>query len=304
MFHELLCMSTYVDNTINLHNPRITGYLNTDNLGLRYAGLDESKIIVSGGGLASANGVYHLVSEYPGLSRTYENDAGILIINDGGNASIVDNASGHNVYSTEAWPNAAWVVPDYPEYEPPPVVAFAAPPAVKTIVKADTDNWDEAYSWGDHAEEGYITEIPSEVISGAAAGATAVQEIPSEVISGAAAGATAVQPAALVTPYKAFTAWLSADYLGVVTITESSGNAPYTVVEGARTITISGANGQFIQTAGVYRICLSILMMGAHTITFDTTNVDYPVAPVVPSSGWITILYRKISDGRFIGRQI
>jgi hypothetical protein len=88
---------------------------------------------------------------------------------------------------------------------------------------------------------------------------------------------------------------------GTATVAYAHGNMPVLVVpNGGGTTRVTVATGTYAATSGVSRVSLSI-WAGTNTIELVTNEVDYATAPDIPTNGWGTILFRRVSDGRWKG---
>ena len=101
-------------------------------------------------------------------------------------------------------------------------------------------------------------------------------------------------------PYTAWTGTVTPQN-GTATVAYAHGNMPVLVVpNGGGTTYVTVATGTYAATSGVSRVSLSI-WAGTNTIELVTNEVDYVSAPDIPTNGWGTILFRRVSDGRWKG---
>ncbi|HPU86611.1 MAG TPA: hypothetical protein PLE60_14885, partial [Candidatus Latescibacteria bacterium] len=101
-------------------------------------------------------------------------------------------------------------------------------------------------------------------------------------------------------PYTAWTGTVTPQD-GTATVAYAHGNMPVLVVpDGGGTTYVTVATGTYAATSGVSRVSLSI-WAGTNTIELVTNEVDYVSAPDIPTNGWGTILFRRVSDGRWKG---
>ncbi|OQB98250.1 MAG: hypothetical protein BWX80_04034 [Candidatus Hydrogenedentes bacterium ADurb.Bin101] len=88
---------------------------------------------------------------------------------------------------------------------------------------------------------------------------------------------------------------------GTATVAYAHGNMPVLVVpNGGGTTYVTVATGTYAATSGVSRVSLSI-WAGTNTIELVTNEVDYATAPDIPTNGWGTILFRRVSNGKWKG---
>jgi hypothetical protein len=88
---------------------------------------------------------------------------------------------------------------------------------------------------------------------------------------------------------------------GTATVTYAHGNMPVLVVPDGPGITyVTIATDTYAATSGVSRVSLSI-WAGENTIELVTNEVDYATAPDIPTNGWGTILFRRVSNGKWKG---
>jgi hypothetical protein len=88
---------------------------------------------------------------------------------------------------------------------------------------------------------------------------------------------------------------------GTATVAYAHGNMPVLVVpDGGGTTYVTVATGTYVATSGVSRVSLSI-WAGTNAIELVTNEVDYVSAPDIPTNGWGTILFRRVSNGKWKG---
>ena len=88
---------------------------------------------------------------------------------------------------------------------------------------------------------------------------------------------------------------------GTATVTYANGNMPVLVVPNGGGITyVTIATDTYAATSGVSRVSLSI-WAGENTVELVTNEVDYATAPDIPTNGWGTILFRRVSNGKWKG---
>ena len=100
-------------------------------------------------------------------------------------------------------------------------------------------------------------------------------------------------------PYTAWTGTVTPAN-GTATVTIAHGNMPVLVVPNSGTTRVTIATGTYAATSGVSRMSLSI-WAGTNTIELVTNEVDYATAPDIPTNGWGTILFRRVSNGKWKG---
>jgi hypothetical protein len=101
-------------------------------------------------------------------------------------------------------------------------------------------------------------------------------------------------------PYTAWTGTVTPQN-GTATVTYAHGNMPVLVVPNGGGITyVTVATDTYAATSGVSRVSLSI-WAGTNTIELVTNEVDYVSAPDIPTNGWGTILFRRVSNGKWKG---
>jgi hypothetical protein len=101
-------------------------------------------------------------------------------------------------------------------------------------------------------------------------------------------------------PYTAWTGTVTPQN-GTATVAYAHGNMPVLVVpDGGGTTYVTVATGTYVATSGVSRVSLSI-WAGTNAIELVTNEVDYVSAPDIPTNGWGTILFRRVSNGKWKG---
>jgi len=101
-------------------------------------------------------------------------------------------------------------------------------------------------------------------------------------------------------PYTAWTGTVTPQN-GTATVAYAHGNMPVLVVpNGGGTTYVTVATGTYAATSGVSRVSLSI-WAGTNTIELVTNEVNYVSAPDIPTNGWGTILFRRVSNGKWKG---
>ena len=101
-------------------------------------------------------------------------------------------------------------------------------------------------------------------------------------------------------PYTAWTGTVTPQN-GTATVAYAHGNMPVLVVpNGVGTTYVTVATGTYEATSGVSRVSLSI-WAGTKTVVLVTNEVDYATAPDIPTNGWGTILFRRVSNGKWKG---